>query len=69
MHSTTSSSPFSGSSVERSTRVAPPGPIVRWTGRAVLTIPLPSLASLRLAHATEGRASGFGAARELAARA
>ena len=28
---------------------APPGPVRRWTGRAALTIPLPSLAALRLA--------------------
>lgn len=67
MHSTAACSPFSGSSVARLARVAPPGPIARWTGRAVLTIPLPSLASLRLAQATDSR--GVSHAGRLAARA
>ena len=64
MHHTASTSLFAaGSSSASFERFARPASVARWTGRAALTIPLPSLASLRLAHATGGdRVGGVGAA-------
>lgn len=44
-----SSTSFTSSSVDR--RFIPPTHVHRWTGRAPLTIPLPSLAALRIAGA------------------
>jgi hypothetical protein len=63
MHHTASTSLFAAGSSSSAPfeRFARPASVSRWTGRAALTIPLPSLASLRLAHATGGeRMAGAG---------
>lgn len=72
MHHTTSTFVSSGASSGPFARFAPPTAIARWTGRAALTIPLPSLASLRLEHATGGgraTGAGFASSGRLAVRA
>lgn len=38
-------------------RFAPPAHVRRWTGRAALTLPLPSLAALRLSFAASAPAA------------
>ena len=65
MHHTASTSLFAAGSSSSAPfeRFARPASVARWTGRAALTIPLPSLASVRLAQATGGeRMSGACAA-------
>ena len=43
-------------------RFAPPAHVKRWTGRAALTIPLPSLANLRLGQSGGGAPAQAGRA-------